>query len=139
LPSDDSKSVVMLAGGIGITPFRSMIRFASDTKFSLPITLLYSNRTPDDIPFKAEFENLCRLNHYFKPLYTVTEPENSAGKWDGQVGFIDEKMIAENVPDLGNPIFYICGPPAMVEAMQEILKRMAIPDDRVRFEKFTGY
>lgn len=139
LPADTSKPAVMLAGGIGITPFRSMIKFACDTKFSLPITLLYSNRTPDDIPFKTEFDNLCHLNHYFKLLYTITEPESSAGKWNGLVGFIDEKIIRENVPDLANSIFYVCGPPGMVDAMLELLKKMAIPDDRVRFEKFSGY
>lgn len=139
LPNETLKPVVLLAGGIGITPFRSMIKFACDTKFSLPITLLYSNRTPDDIPFKIEFDNLCHLNHYFKPIYTITEPKNSTVKWRGPLGFIDEKMIRENAPDLENPIFYVCGPPGMVEAMLEHLKKMAIPDDRVRFEKFSGY
>jgi len=139
LPPDTSKPVIMLAGGIGITPFRSMLKFACDTKLSLPIILIYSNRTPDDIPFKTEFDNLCHLNHYFKPSYTITEPENSAGKWNGLTGFIDEKMIRENVPDLENPIFYVCGPPGMVEAMLGHLKKMSIPDDRVRFEKFSGY
>lgn len=139
LPTDTSKPVVMLAGGIGITPFRSMLKFACDTKLSLPIILIYSNRTPGDIPFKTEFDNLCRLNHYFKPLYTITEPENSADKWNGLTGFIDEKMIRENVPDLENSIFYVCGPPGMVEAMLEHLKRMRIPDHRIRFEKFSGY
>lgn len=139
LPPDTSKPVVMLAGGIGITPFRSMIKFACDTKLPLSITLLYSNRTPDDIPFKTECDILCNLNHYFKPIYTITEAESSAAKWNGLVGFIDEKMIRENVSDLENSIFYVCGPPVMVEAMQETLKRMEIPDERIRIEKFSGY
>lgn len=139
LPSDTSKPLVMLAGGIGITPFRSMIKFACDTQLPLAITLLYSNRTPGDIPFKTEFDNLRHLNHHFKPIYTISEAEGSAGKWNGLVGFIDEKMIGENVPDLENSIFYVCGPPGMVETMLEHLKKMSIPDDRTRFEKFSGY
>ncbi|HKZ22607.1 MAG TPA: FAD-dependent oxidoreductase [candidate division Zixibacteria bacterium] len=139
LPSDTSKLVVMLAGGIGITPFRSMIKFACDTQLPLAITLLYSNRTPGDIPFKTEFDNLRHLNHHFKFIYTVTEPKTLAAKWNGLTGFIDEKMIRENVPDLENSIFYVCGPPGMVEAMLEHLKQMDMPDDRIRFEKFSGY
>lgn len=72
LPADNSKSVLMLAGGIGITPFRSMIKFACDTQLPLAMTLLYSNRTPEDIPFKTECDHLCDLNHHFKSIYTIT-------------------------------------------------------------------
>ena len=138
LPSDNSKPVVMLAGGIGITPFRSMIRFASDTKLSLPITLLYSNRTPQDIPFKAEFDQLKDLNQYFKPVYTVNETEMSE-KWTGLTGFIDERMLRESIEDLKNSIFYVCGPPGMVEAMLQNLKKLNIANERVKIERFSGY
>lgn len=137
LPSDNSKPVVMLAGGIGITPFRSMIKFASDSKLKLPINLIYSNRTSQDIPFKIECDNLCQLNHFFKPLYTITEKDDSS--WEGLTGFIDQKMIKENISDIANSIFYICGPPAMVEAMQQNLQILNIPEDRIKIEKFSGY
>jgi len=138
LPADTSKPLLMLAGEIGITPFRSMIRFASDTKLSLPIILFYSNRTPQDIPFKTEFDQLQDLNQYFKVIYTVNETEMSE-KWTELTGFIDERMIRENIQDLNNSIFYVCGPPGMVEAMLQHLKKMDIPDDRIRIEKFSGY
>ncbi len=137
LPLDHPNPVAMLAGGIGITPFRSMIKFASDNKLRIPITLFYSNRTPSDIPFKIECDNLCQLNHYFKVAYTVTESEGA--NWDGLTGFIDHKMIKNNVSDIANSIFYICGPPAMVEAMQENLQTLNIPEERIRIEKFSGY
>ena len=134
LQDDMSVPAVLLAGGIGITPFISLIKYCTDRKLPLGITLLYSNRAPDDIAFRRELEEWARINQNFRLISTITDDAS----WPGQKGRIDEAMIRNYVQDL-NSIFYICGPPGMVDGMTALLKGMHIPDDRVRIEKFTGY
>lgn len=126
---------IMLGGGIGITPFRSMIRFATDSRLTNKIILIYSNRTPEDIVFREEFDALEEMNRDFRIINTITRPENT--EWHGRTGRIDSRMIEEFSE--GNEIFYICGPPAMVKAMMDILIGMNIPEERIRVEEFAGY
>ncbi len=131
----DASSHSMLTGGIGITPFRSMAKFATDTKLDKKITLIYSNKTPQDIAYKEELEEMQRLNKNLKLALTITRPEGTG--WNGLAGRIDENMIKENA-DM-NSVFYACGPPAMVDAMIQILEGMQVPKERVMLEKFAGY
>ena len=138
---------VFLAGGIGITPFRSMIKYAAD-KQSLPlrgknlntqIHLIYSNSIPEEITFRQDLENLAKSWPNLKLNMTVTKPEESKEPWSGLAGRIDESLIQKLVPDINNNIFWVCGPPAMVEAMELTLGKLNISSGKVRSEKFTGY
>lgn len=125
---------IMLAGGIGITPLRSMIKYAFDKKLTLPITLLYSNKTPEEIVFKQELNMIVQATLTIKIIYTITQPK------DGLPGRrIDEAMIKEYCPDIPNAIFYIAGPTGLVEAMLTLLTGMGVPQEHVKFEKFSGY
>lgn len=129
---------ILLAGGIGITPFRSYMEYATDKKLKNNLTLFYSNKTPEDIAFREELEDISKVNKNIRIVETITRPEESKEKWPGTVGRIDESMIKENA-DIGSAIFYICGPPAMVDAMLEVVKGMGMPKEKIKTEKFIGY
>lgn len=128
--------IAMLAGGIGITPLRCMIRYCTDKQLKTNIILLYSNRFEDEIVFKNELEEMQRQNKNLKVIYTVTRPSE---KWNGHRGRINREMIQQEVPDYMGRVFYICGPPRMVEAMVVILKEMNLPDKQIKQEYFPGY
>ena len=139
LQEDYSKTAVMLTGGIGITPFRDMIKFATDKKLNLKIVLLYSNKLPEEMTFKKELDEWQKINPNLKVVYTVTRPEESKMKWEGVKGRIDATMIKSNVKDMENSIFYVCGPSTMVDAVVTTLRNMEVSDNNIRIERFTGY
>lgn len=135
LHADGARPAVFLAGGIGITPFRSMIRDAARHARGRDLYLFYGNRAPEDAPFLAELEQAARENPGFKLVATMTD----AADWQGERGFITRDMLARHVGNLAAPIYYVAGPPTMVAAMQAILKEAGVRDDAVRAEAFTGY
>lgn len=134
-----AKAGVCLAGGIGITPFRSMLRQAFKEGFVHPIYLFYSNRRPEDAPFLEELRSLKERNPRFSFIPTMTEMDRSTRKWDGERKLIDRDMLVQHFCSLNGPIFYIAGPPAMVAAMREMLKRNDVSEDDIRTEEFGGY
>jgi len=134
---DTSESAIMLAGGIGITPLMSMIKYAAENNLSNKVTLFYSNKTPEDVAFREELEEAAGENKNIKIIDTVTRPEKSKIPWAGLAGRIDEAMIRQNTDMKG--LFYICGPPAMVDAMIQTVKNLGIEQERIKTEKFTGY
>ena len=133
---EDAKEIVFLGGGIGITPFRDMVKYATDKKLPIKLTLLYSNRTPNDIVYKEEWPVFEIENPNLKVVNTITE--NATG-WQGKTGRIDKNMIKEFCNDLSNAMFYICGPPGMVEGLSNLLKTMNVLQQNVKIEKFAGY
>ncbi len=139
LEHEHMKQVVMLCGGIGITPFRSMIKFATDSQLQRKLLLLYSNRVPEEIVFREELEKWQTLNARFKLVNTITRPTESKEKWNGRVGRMDEKLISEFVDDSTNSLFYVCGPPLMVDGMLALFKGINVSDELVKREKFMGY
>ena len=135
---DETKDAIMLSGGIGITPLRSMIKYAIDKKLKIKIILFYSNRVPEEILYRKELEEFAK-NKNFILVNTITRPEESKEKWKGLTGRIDANLIKKYVKDYKNSLFYICGPPAMVDAMVAILKEMNIPQEKMKVEHFIGY
>lgn len=137
LPEDtDPVPCVFIAGGIGITPFRSMVRYMLDKKIVRPITLLYSNKTVDDIAFRQLFDEAGSAG-WLKTVYTVTE--TAPYGWKGRIGFITADIIREEVPDYADRLFYISGPKPMVAAFQKMLGDMGIPNERIKTDFFPGY
>lgn len=133
----DINRIGMICGGIGITPLRSMIRFYADKKYSNNIILIYSNKTRDGIVFKNELDALMKKEAFnFKALYTLTEPEED---WSGERGRVEEKMVKRLVPDFMSRVFYTSGPPAMVDAMHDLLRNIGVDEDSIRLEHFPGY
>jgi glycine betaine catabolism B len=150
LHQDYSKPAVFLSGGIGVTPFRSMIKYATDKQLPLQIVMFDSNRNRDNILFKREFDNWAKNNNNLKIIYTISEDHGSqeqqslstASDWQGEYGRIDKAMILKYLDTnmLNNSIFYICGPPTMLKAMQSLLQdNLEIPRERIKVEEFTGY
>jgi glycine betaine catabolism B len=141
---DHSKPAVFLSGGIGVTPFRSMIKYATDKRLPVKITMFDSNRNQQNILYKDEFDKLASQNKNIKVVYTVTEEEqvSNTENWSGERGRIDKSMLERYLTkdEIDNAVFYICGPPGMLKAMQELLqKELQIPKDRLKVEAFTGY
>lgn len=139
LQNDYSQKAIMLAGGIGITPLRCFIKYATDKKLPLKLVLLYSNKVPEDIAFKEDLEKFAKQNKSFTLVNTITRPEESKTKWKGRVGRIDENLIKEYTKDLEKAFYYVIGPPAMVEAMLQILKNLKIKETKIKIERFFGY
>jgi ferredoxin-NADP reductase len=142
LHDDHSKPAVFLSGGIGVTPFRSIIKYATDKQLPVKITMFDSNKNQQSILYKDEFDSWASQNENLKIVYTITEEEQEAASWDGERGRIDKSMLDRHLTNevLGSAIFYICGPPGMLKAMQELLQNeLRIPKDRLKVEAFTGY
>jgi ferredoxin-NADP reductase/nitrite reductase/ring-hydroxylating ferredoxin subunit len=151
LHDDYSKPAVLLSGGIGVTPFRSMIKYATDKQLPMSIVLFDSNRNVPNTLYKEKFDECLNRNKNLKIVYTITEKEDDnqtssaidvSKEWKGERGRIDKAMLTKYLNDneITNSIFYICGPPNMVNAMKELLQEgLQIPKDRIRIEEFTGY
>jgi ferredoxin-NADP reductase len=154
LPEDDnSKVVVFLSGGIGVTPFRSMVKYATDNRMPIRITMFDSNRNEENILYRTDFDQCVKANNNLKIIYTITGegqgessssiPGAAAGSnWKGEIGFINKEMLTRYMTsdELEDSIFYLCGPPGMLKAMQKLLQdELRIPDQRIKSEEFTGY
>ena len=126
---------VFLAGGIGITPFRSIIHDVSAQNPSRDLTLFYSNRSPGDAGFLAELQQLAQQNPRFRLVATMT----NAADWQGERGYIAREMIERHVGDITKPVFYLAGPPAMVAGMETLLEQAGVRSGNIRMEIFAGY
>lgn len=128
----------LLSGGIGITPFRSMLEYACDKHLPNQLTLFYGNRSAADIPFRNELDSLHSLNSNISIFQSVSE---ASPEWKGRVGRIDGAFVEEHVGKLDSAMvrFFICGPPAMVSGLQQVLTGANVPADRIAMENFSGY
>jgi ferredoxin-NADP reductase/nitrite reductase/ring-hydroxylating ferredoxin subunit len=149
LHQDYSKPAVFLSGGIGVTPFRTMIKYATDKQLPVKIVMFDSNRNRNSILFKKDFDDWVNINKNLKIIYTISEEDRheqssstANDDWKGEYGRIDKEMILKylDANQLNNSIFYICGPPSMLKAMQSLLQdNLEIPKERIKVEEFTGY
>ena len=148
LPSDPTRPLVMLAGGIGITPFFSMLRHlqheAAAGRPTPPVTLLYGNRTPDLAAWGDELARLCAELPSLRVVHVIAEqgeaslPEAALGSAT-RPGLITADVIQQEVPDWQACHYYIVGPTAMVAAMQDCLDACGVPPEQVAIEFFAGY
>ena len=138
LHNDRARPAVFIAGGIGVTPFMSILRQAAKDRLPQSLVLLYSNRRPEDSAFLRELQELEDANKHFRLVATMTEMSASRMPWPGETRLIDETLIRQIGVGLSAPIYYLAGPPEMVGAIQSILNGMGINDD-VRSEEFYGY
>jgi ferredoxin-NADP reductase len=139
LHKNAAKPAVILTGGIGITPFRSMVLHAARAKLPHEVYLFYSNRRPEGAPFLAELTRLTQENPRYRFIPTMTDMERSHGGWAGERGYINEAMLKKYVDKPADAIYYIAGPQAMVQAMWQMLVGAGIDEDSIRTEEFPGY
>jgi glycine betaine catabolism B len=127
-----------LSGGIGITPIRSILKYATDKKLPSSLFLFYSSRTPEYLIFRNDFIQMQKGNSNIKVVYTLTQCDE---KVEGcRLGYIDEELIRSQMPDYHERVFYICGPPGMVESMRlMLLNKLSIDPQKIITEDFVGY
>src|SRR3989441_2124952 len=133
----DTKPAVLLAGGVGITPLKGMAEYAADKALSIPIRLVYSNRTEDEIVYRSELDALEKQNPRFRVSYTLTRTTDEA--WDGRTGRIDQDLLRETARGLTDPIYYVSGTPSMVVGTLRLLRALEVPDANLEVEAFRGY
>ena len=133
------RTAVFLAGGIGITPFRSIVFEAAKEKLPHRIFLFYSNRRPEDAPFLDELQALEKENPNYRMIACMTAMANSHRSWQGESGQIHQAMLARYLADAVSPIYYIAGPPEMVKGLRTTIKEAGVDDDSIRAEEFAGY
>jgi ferredoxin-NADP reductase len=139
LPKNGARPAVLLAGGIGITPFRSFIWNAAESLSPRRILLFYSVRVPEEAAFLEELQEMEHYNGRYKLICTVTQPEKAKMSWQGETGRISIKMLSKWIPDLSVPIYYIAGPPGMVASVRQMLISSGIAEEDIRAEEFFGY
>lgn len=145
LHNNVKRPAVFLTGGIGITPFRSIVLDTANKKLPHKIFLFYSNRRPEDAAFLNEMKKTEDQNKNFKLIATMTESRSESGGekskkfWQGEMGYINKEMLARYIDDLTKPIYYIAGPPQMAAAMKLMLNQTGINDDDIKMEEFAGY
>jgi ferredoxin-NADP reductase len=129
---DMGEDIVLIGGGVGVTPLLSIFRYVRDASPETHATLYYSVSHPDEILFREELEQSARLYTHLSLEITVTQPDPT---WQGQTGRINKhKLAALNAPP--NTLFYLCGPPGMVEDMSTCLRDLGVPASRIIFEKW---
>jgi len=139
LHKNSAKPAVLVAGGIGITPFLSIVRQAEHDKAPHQIYLFYSNRRPEDAAFLEMLLGSVKQNPNFHLIATMTGMEKSLREWNGENGLINGEMLTKHLSSLQGPIYYLAGPPAMVAAMRNVLTKAGADEDDIRTEEFSGY
>lgn len=129
---------VFLTGGIGITPFRSMIRDALARRLRHQLWLFYSNTRPEDAAFLDEFQHLADTTPSLHFVPTMTDMSKSQQPWHGERTLIDGEMVSRRLT-MSGPRYYVAGPPSMVTAMRAMLAAARVADADIRTEEFAGY
>jgi ferredoxin-NADP reductase len=136
LPEDTNQPYVFLAGGIGITVFRSMLRYIAEEDLLHRVTLIYSNRDRDSTPFLDELSQLEEAREGFELVLTMTDDAS----WGGESRRIGPELLVDHLSDdLSSYAFLVAGPPAMVDAIVEMLETAGVPEERVSADRFSGY
>jgi ferredoxin-NADP reductase len=137
LHKDPIRPAVFLAGGIGITPVRSIVEQATQHRKPHQILVFHSNRTRAQMAFCEDFQVWCRgnMNLSFIPTLTEERPKD----WKFELGKIDRRMLSGYISDMHAPVYYIVGPPPMVAAMKELLKETDLDEMQIKSEEFAGY
>ena len=130
---DSTHPVALIAGGIGITPIASIVRYIDKSGLQVPANLIYSASAPSELLFRKEFEAIAAHNPNFHAHFTVTRPHNE--QWNGNTGRIGTPALRDAGIDSSH-LCYICGPPEMIQAMLAALKEIGVPEERLQFEQW---
>jgi ferredoxin-NADP reductase len=133
----ESQPAILVAGGIGVTPLKGMAEYAADKALPIPIRLVYSNRSEDEIVYRPELDALEKQNSRLRIFYTLTRTTDN--QWQGRSGRIDQELLVEAARDLPDPIYYVTGTPSMVVGTLRLLRGLNIPDSNIEIEAFRGY
>jgi ferredoxin-NADP reductase len=137
LHKDWTRPAVFLAGGIGITPVRSILQSATQERLPHKLYLFYSNREADDAAFIEELQGMAAQNPNFTFVPTITGHKTL--EWPYEKGYINREMLTRYLFGLHGPIYYIAGPSGMVTAMTDLLNSSGVSPDDLRTEEFGDY
>jgi ferredoxin-NADP reductase len=136
LPGDTNQPYVFLAGGIGITVFRSMLRYIAEEDLPHRVTLIYSNRDQESTPFLQELSELERTRTNFDLVLTMTDDAS----WNGETRRIGADLLRDQLSDdLRSYAYLVAGPPAMVDSVVAALHAVEVPEELVSVDRFSGY
>jgi ferredoxin-NADP reductase len=136
LPAETDPPLVFIAGGIGITVFRSMLLFITEGGLPYDVTLVYSNRDRESTAFFEELVELEGAHPNVRVVFTMTDDPG----WEGETRPIDAALLRDHLSgELDSFRYLVAGPPPMVEAMEQMLAAAGVPDERVSPDRFSGY
>jgi ferredoxin-NADP reductase len=136
LPEDASRPLVFVAGGIGITVFRSMLRFIHEEQLPYRVTLIYSNRDRASTAFLDEMRKLEQALPDFRLVLTMTQDPS----WEGETRKVDGEFVKDYLDDdLNRYTFLVAGPPAMAEGVQAALQKAGVQEENLITERYSGY
>ena len=130
----EADSIVLIAGGVGITPMMSVTRYLTERSWAGDIFFVYTCRTPADFIFKDDVAALQRLNPKLHVAVTISKPEGT--DWKGPRGRISKEWLTQTVPDLASRRIHLCGPPSMMDSTKAILTELGVPPDHLKTEAF---
>ncbi len=133
---EQASSIVLIGGGVGITPLMSVVRYLTDRVWNGNITLVYACRTPEHYIFREELEQLERLHPNFN--LHVTMSQSTASEWKGRLGRIDLEWLSKIVTNASKALFHLCGPLPMIEATKLLLYELGVSETQIRTETFGG-
>jgi predicted ferric reductase len=129
----DAPNLVFIAGGIGITPFISMLRYMLDKRLERNVILIWGNKTEKDIAFRAELEQISAVMPSLRVIHVLSnQPE-----WPGEQGYVDTEMLHKHLDGFENPQVFVCGPPTMMTKVVKALQQVGVPKARIHFERFA--
>lgn len=139
LPDDANIPVVLLAGGIGIVPFRSMIVDALGNNAHRAISLICSNRTRVHATFFDELQQLSRRHANFRFIPVMTQEEAGSQAWAGEKGYFTPQLLGRYLENTAKAMYYIVGPVKMVISTKRMVRAMGVAEEQIQMEVFTGY
>ena len=134
LPEHTAKEKVFISGGIGITPFHSLLQTVAEEKLSQPMTLFASFANKEELLFHDALQKVSQNNSKIRVIYTLTQE-----KWSGETGRVTPSLLQKHLADILRPVYYIVGKPAMVASTREMLLDSGVPEEHIQIEDFTGY
>lgn len=137
LPKDKTKKLVFISGGIGVTPFRSMIKYLVDMHEKRDIVHFFANKFPEDVVYKDVFD-AAEQTLGIRTIYTITDTKQHYALWTGHTGRIDSAIIQLEVPDWKERTYYLSGPHVMVTAYKDVLVKMGVSSTQIITDFFPG-
>jgi ferredoxin-NADP reductase len=138
LPKNPETKLAFMAGGIGITPFTSMMRYLMDKKEKRDVVLVYSNNLKEDIAY-PEIWKEAQAKLGAKNVYTLTTLDKIPSDWNGHRGYVTSDLIRQEIPDYSDRLFYVSGPHAFVQAAEKAILGLGVSRTKIRTDYFPGF
>lgn len=136
MPMETDRPYVFIAGGIGITVFRCMLKYIVEEGLAHRVTLVYSNRDRESTAFFDELQAMAAEHENIEVVFVMTDEPD----WEGERRRVDADVLRDHLDgDLGDYVYIAAGPPGMVEAMETLLESAGVPEEQVIVQRFAGY